>query len=93
MKLLTSNLWLRLSGSASPSANGISSSCSLLPRLSICQCIVSKRNFQSSNPTNFNSNHIRNNTTKESEHTNYKETKLKVMFFGTDDFALETAQP
>jgi len=92
MKLLTSNLWLRLSGSASPSANGISSSCSLLPRLSICQCIVSRRNFQSSNPTNFNSNHIRNNTTKESEHTNYKETKLKVMFFGTDDFALESLQ-
>jgi len=89
MQLLSTNFWLRVSASVSPSANGISSS--LLPRMCVCQCIVNPRNFQSS--TNLESNPpSHKNTTNKSEDTNFKETKLKVMFFGTDDFALETLQ-
>jgi len=84
MKLLSTNFWLKVSASVSPSANGISSLL-VAPRMCIYQCILTSRNLQSTS-----SSHNNNNNTNQTQKTNFKETKLKVMFFGTDDFALET---
>ena len=82
MKLLSTNFWLKVSASVSPSANGISSLL-VAPRMCIYQCILASRNLQSTS-----SSHNDNNITKQTQNQNFKETKLKVMFFGTDDFAL-----
>ena len=84
MKLLSTNFWLKVSASVSPSANGISSLL-VAPRMCIYQCILTSRNLQSTSSSHNNNN---NNNTKQTQNTNFKETKLKVMFFGTDDFAL-----
>ena len=84
MKLLSTNFWLKVSASVSPSANGISSLL-VAPRMCIYQCILTSRNLQSTSSSHNNNN---NNITKQTQNQNFKETKLKVMFFGTDDFAL-----
>ena len=82
MKLLSTNFWLKVSASVSPSANGISGLL-VAPRMCIYQCILTSKNLQSTS-----SSHNNKNITKQTQDTNFKETKLKVMFFGTDDFAL-----
>lgn len=80
MKLLLTNFWKRATAGSYDGSSGVPST--LLPRMCLCQqcvpllsCGVRKRNLQSS------SNHTNNNNTKDN-------TKLKVMFFGTDGFAL-----